>query len=597
MAFSRSYDTKSLVNCALGREPADLVVRNGRWVSVQSGEIIPATDIAVRSGRIAYVGSDARHTIGPETKVVDAEDRFLVPGLLDAHMHVESGMLTVTEFVRAVMPRGTTGMFVDPHEIANVFGLRGVRLMVDEAQLQPIPVFVQVPSCVPSAPGLETSGAKIGPEEVAEAMNWPGIIGLGEMMNYPGVIEGDEQVHAEMAETRKAGKVIGGHYPAHDLGLPFHAYAAGGPQDDHEGTRLEDAISRVRQGMRIMMRYGSAWHDVAEQIRAVTENGLDPRYFLLCTDDSHSATLVHEGHMDRVLRHAIEQGIAPLTALQMATINTAEYFGVSQDMGLIAPGRLANIVLVRDLTDFRADLVIAAGAVVAEHGRLLIDLPSVRYPDWALKSIQLSRPLQPEDFRLASTANSTLTANVIGVIENQAPTRHLRLPVEVQGGEVRTDLSRDLAKVALVERHRGTGEIQVGLVQGFGFTQPCAVGSTIVHDSHHMIVVGTDEESMAVAANYLAEAGGGQVVVRGGEVVGQVNLPIAGLISNEPAEQVAKQAETILEGFRACGCLLNNPNMQLSLLGLVVIPDLRISDRGLVDVNNLQILPVLEKSA
>jgi adenine deaminase len=597
MAFSRSYDTKSLVNCALGREPADLVVRNGRWVSVQSGEIIPATDIAVRSGRIAYVGSDARHTIGPETKVVDAEDRFLVPGLLDAHMHVESGMLTVTEFVRAVLPRGTTGMFVDPHEIANVFGLRGVRLMVDEAQLQPIPVFVQVPSCVPSAPGLETSGAKIGPEEVAEAMNWPGIIGLGEMMNYPGVIEGDEQVHAEMAETRKAGKVIGGHYPAHDLGLPFHAYAAGGPQDDHEGTRLEDAISRVRQGMRIMMRYGSAWHDVAEQIRAVTENGLDPRYFLLCTDDSHSATLVHEGHMDRVLRHAIEQGIAPLTALQMATINTAEYFGVSQDMGLIAPGRLANIVLVRDLTDFRADLVIAAGAVVAEHGRLLIDLPSVRYPDWALKSIQLSRPLQPEDFRLASTANSTLTANVIGVIENQAPTRHLRLPVEVQGGEVRTDLSRDLAKVALVERHRGTGEIQVGLVQGFGFTQPCAVGSTIVHDSHHMIVVGTDEESMAVAANYLAEAGGGQVVVRGGEVVGQVNLPIAGLISNEPAEQVAKQAETILEGFRACGCLLNNPNMQLSLLGLVVIPDLRISDRGLVDVNNLQILPVLEKSA
>ncbi|MEJ2264511.1 MAG: amidohydrolase family protein, partial [Anaerolineales bacterium] len=296
---------RTLVDVAMGRTPADMLIRNGRWVSVQSGEIIPNIDVAVKQGRIAYVGEDGSHTLGKETQVIDAVDRFLLPGLLDAHMHVESGMLTVTEFVRAVIPHGTTGMFVDPHEIANVFGLNGVRLMVNEAAVQPIHVWVQMPSCVPSAPGLETPGASIGPEEVAEAMTWEGIIGLGEMMNFPGVFDSDEKMHAEMAETLKAGKVIGGHYASPDLGLPFHGYVAGGPEDDHEGTRLEDAAARVRQGMKAMLRLGSAWHDVAEQVRAITELGLDPRHFILCTDDSHSETLVNEGHVNRAVKEAI----------------------------------------------------------------------------------------------------------------------------------------------------------------------------------------------------------------------------------------------------------------------------------------------------
>ncbi len=588
------HDTRALVDCAMGRRPADLVIRGGRWVSVQTGEIVPNTDVAVINGRVAYVGPDASHAIGSQTRVIDAQDRYLTPGLLDAHMHVESGMLTVTGFVRAVLPHGTTGMFVDPHEIANVLGLRGVRLMADEALQQPIHVYVQVPSCVPSAPGLETSGASIGPADVAEALAWPGVIGLGEMMNYPAVYDSDEMIHAELAETRAAGKVIGGHYPSPDLGLPFHGYAAGGPQDDHEGTRMEDAIARARQGMRVMMRYGSAWHDVAEQVRAVTEAKLDPRAFLLCTDDSHSATLALEGHMDRVLRHAIRQGLAPLTALQMATVNTAEHFGLSREIGMIAPGRWADILLVRDLANFHADLVIAKGQVVAEAGKLQIDLPGVVYPDWALRSVNLPRPLQPADFVLRPAANSMVTANVIGIIENQAPTRHLKLPVEVEQGQVAADLDRDLAKVALVERHHGTGAVQVGLVHGFGFKARCAVATTVAHDSHHIIVVGTEDASMAAAANHLARMGGGQVVVRGGEVIAQVELPIGGLISNECAEVIAKKVESVLDGFRACGCSLNNPNMQLSLLGLVVIPDLRISDKGLVDVNQFKVLPVFE---
>ncbi len=590
-----SERTRELVDVAMGRSPADMLIRNGRWVCVQSGEIIDGASVAVKAGRIAFVGSDAEHTVGSDTHILDAQDAHLVPGLLDGHMHVESGMITVTEFVRAVIPHGTTGMFVDPHEIANVFGLKGVRLMVDEASIQPIHVWVQVPSCVPSAPGLETPGAEIGPDEVAEAMTWEGIIGLGEMMNFPGVFMSDEKMHLEMAESREAQKVVGGHYASLDLGMAFHAYAAGGPEDDHEGTRLEDALARVRQGMKVMMRLGSAWHDVASQIKAVTELGLDSRHFMLVTDDSHSGTLVHEGHMDRVVRHAISEGVSPMTAIQMATLNTAEHFGVSREVGQIAPGRFADLLLVEDLENFEVGMVIARGEIVAKGGKLQIDLPEFSYPDEVMSSVNLGKTLQPKDFRVTTALEREVEVNVIGVVENQAPTQHLCLKALVEDGEVRADPSIDLAKVALVERHRGTGEVQVGFVQGFGFETGCAVGSTVAHDSHHMIVVGTSDSDMATAANKLGELGGGQIVVQDGSVVAQVELPIAGLMSNEKAQVVAAKAKKLLEAFETVGCKLNNANMQLSLLALVVIPDLRISDMGLVDVNTFSVIPLLKK--
>lgn len=595
--------TRALVDVAMGRVPADLVILNGKWVSVQSGEIIPGSDVAVKDGHIAYVGEDASHTIGKKTQVIDAKGRYLVPGLLDGHMHVESGMVTVTEFVRAVAVRGTTGMFIDPHEVANIFGLKGVKLMVDEAQKQPIHVWVQMPSCVPSAPGLETPGASIGPKEVAQAMKWKGIIGLGEMMNYPGVAQGDRKMLEEMSITHAHGKTIGGHYASPDLGIPFHGYAAGGVEDDHEGTHLEDAVERVRQGMKAMLRYGSAWLDVASQVGAITQLGLDSRRFILVTDDSHAQTISYDGHMDRVLRHAIEQGLDPMTAIQMMTINTAEHFGLSKEMGMIAPGRWADVVLVKDLNNFKADVVIAKGQVIAEKGKWKVGLPKFAYPAWARNSVKLKRPLKAQDFKItvegaalssSKGRKSKVKANVIGVIENQAPTRHLTFDLRPENGEIKPDMERDLAKIALVERHKGTGGITMGLVSGFGFTEKCAVASTVAHDSHHMIIVGTDEASMAAAGNSLARCGGGQVVVKNGRVIGRVELRIAGIMSNEKADAVARKAETVLKGFRACGCKLNNPNMQLSLLALVVIPELRISDRGLVDVTRFEFIPLLE---
>jgi len=583
-----------LVDVAMGRSPADLVVRTVRWVNVHSGEVLAGTDIAIANGRFAFIGADASHAIGEETQVMDGGGRYALPGLCDAHMHVESGMVTVTEFARAVIPHGTTSMFIDPHEIANVLGMPGVKLMHDEAAGLPINIFVQMPSCVPSAPGLENAGAALGPDEVREAMSWPNIIGLGEMMNFPGVAGGDPNMLAEIAATQEARKTVGGHYASRDLGLPFHGYLAAGPADDHEGTTLEDCIARVRQGMRAMLRLGSAWYDVAAQVKAITERGLDSRNFILCTDDSHSGTLVHDGHMNRVVRHAIAQGLAPVTAIQMATINAAQHFGLERELGSIAPGRRADLILTSDLPSLPVEVVVARGKVMARDGRLIADLPHFAYPESARNTVRLGRPITANDFDIAAPRDvAKVRARVIGVIENQAPTRALERELAVKAGVVGMDRAADICQIALVERHRGTGKVTNGFVSGFGYDRPCAVASTVAHDSHHMIVVGTDKEDMALAANRLSEVGGGVVVFSGGRELALVRLPIAGLMSDERAEKVADQANAMIDAMRECGCGLNNAYMQHSLLALVVIPELRISDIGLIDVTTFQLTSTL----
>jgi adenine deaminase len=584
-----------LVAVAAGREPADLIIRKGQWVNVHTREVLADHDIAVAEGRIAYVGPDASHCEGPQTEIVEANGRFMIPGLCDGHMHIESGMLTPAEFARAVIGHGTTTMFTDPHEIANVLGLEGVRMMHDEALMQPINIFTQMPSCAPSAPGLETTGFEIGPDDVTEAMAWPGIIGLGEMMNFPGVINGSQQMLAEIAATQNAGKTVGGHYASPDLGKDFHAYAAGGPADDHEGTCEADAIARVRQGMRMMMRLGSAWYDVETQITAITEKGLDPRNFILCTDDCHSGTLVNDGHMNRVVRHAIDCGCDPLVALQMATINTATHFGLERDLGSIAPGRRADVILTSDLKTLPIEQVIARGKTVARDGEVLVDCPHYDWPAHARRTVNMGRARTAEDFEVKAPEGATqVTANVIGVIENQAPTKALTADLSVTDGVVQGDEEVDVAQIALVERHRATGDVVNGFVSGFGYKGRMAMASTVAHDSHHMIVVGTDREMMAMAANRLGEVGGGVTVIKDGEELALVELPIAGLMSDAPATEVAAKAQKMVEAMEACGCTLNNAYMQHSLLALVVIPELRISDLGLVDVTKFEMTEVIK---
>ncbi|GGL54544.1 adenine deaminase [Wenxinia marina] len=593
-----------LVAVAAGRAPADLVIRDVRLVNVQSREVLDGWAVAVAEGRFAYVGPDASHCIGDGTEVVEGAGRYLIPGLIDGHMHIESGMLTPAEFAAAVIPHGTTTMFTDPHEIANVLGLPGVRMMHDEALMQPVSIFTQMPSCAPSAPGLETTGYEIGPDDVAEAMDWPGIVGLGEMMNYPGVVNGSQQMLAEMAATMAAGKIVGGHYASPDRGIPFHAYVAGGPADDHEGTAEADAVARVRQGMRSMLRLGSAWYDVESQITAITEKGLDPRNFILCTDDCNAGTLVHDGHMNRVVRHAIACGCDPLVALQMATVNTATHFGLERELGSIAPGRRADAILTSDLRELPIEVVFARGRRVAEGGTLLAECPHYDWPESARKTVRLGPALTDADFvvRLPSDTRpgpragaSRVTARVIGVVENQAPTKALTADLPVADGAVQPE--GDIARIALVERHRATGQVTNGFVQGFGYTGRMAIASTVAHDSHHMIVVGTDAAMMAAAANRLGEVGGGVTVWKDGTEIGLVELPIAGLMSDRPAAEVAAKARGIGEAMAACGCRLNNAFMQHSLLALVVIPELRISDLGLVDVRSFEIVPLIEESS
>ena len=582
-----------LIAVAAGREQADRVFRNCKLVNVQTREVLDGWQVAIAEGRFAYVGADASHCIGEDTEIFDVNGRYLIPGLCDGHMHIESGMLTPAEFAAAVIPHGTTTMFTDPHEIANVLGLEGVRMMHDEALMQPINIFTQMPSCAPSAPGLETTGFEISAEDVAEAMGWPGIIGLGEMMNFPGVINGDTQMLAEMAETMNAGKTVGGHYASPDRGPAFSAYVAGGAADDHEGTTEEDALARVRNGMRSMMRLGSAWYDVETQITAITERGIDPRNFILCTDDCMAETLVNDGHMNRVVRHAIDCGCDPLIALQMATINTATHFGLERELGSIAPGRRADMIITSDLKTLPIEHVIARGKTVAKNGKITVDCPHYDWPDSARQTVHLGKPLEEKDFDiLAPKGKNTVMTRVIGVVENQAPTKALNFELPVIEGCVKA--SGDVCQIALVERHRATGHVSNGFVSGFGYTGNMAIASTVAHDSHHMIVVGTSHADMALAANRLGEVGGGVTVFKDRQELALVELPIGGLMSDQPAAEVAARAAKMIEAMVACGCNLNNAYMQHSLLALVVIPELRISDLGLVDVTKFELTSVLE---
>ena len=581
-----------LVEVAAGRAPADMVIRGGQWVNVHTREVLPGQDIAIADGRVACVLHDASANIGPETQVIEAEGRYMVPGLIDAHMHVESGMLTPAGFAAAVIPHGTTTIMHDPHEIANVMGLEGVRLMRDESLIQPITMLTQMPSCAPSAPGLETTGHPITAGEVAQAMGWDGVIGLGEMMNFPAVSAGDPAMLSEIAATRAAGKTVGGHYASPDLGRAFSAYVAGGAADDHETVSEAQAVARVRQGMGAMMRLGSAWHDVQAQITAITQRGLDPAGFMLCTDDSHAGTLVHDGHMDRVVRHAVDCGCDPLVAIQMATINTARHFGVERELGSITPGRRADVILTSDLRALPVEMVVAQGRLVAEGGRLLVDCPRIDWPDSARNSVHLGRVLTAADFR-APAEGREADVRVIGVIENQAPTRALTATLPIRDGEV---VPEGVERIALVERHKGTGGVVNAFVSGFGYQGRMAVASTVAHDSHHMIVVGTCGENMAAASARLAELGGGITVFRDGAELAHVALPIAGLMSDRPAAEVAEAAEAVNRAIRDCGCTLNNAIMQHVLLALVVIPELRISDLGLVDVTRFEICDVVMAS-
>ena len=571
-----------LVDVAMGRKDAELVIQNARLVNVHTAEIIPNTAVAVAQGRIAIVG-DVSHTIGPATTVIDAEGKYLTPGFIDGHIHVESSMVNVTGFAGAVMPHGTTAIFMDPHEIANVLGLEGIRLMHEEGKTVPLRVFTTVPSCVPAAPGMEDAGAVIGPDEVREALTWDGVAGLGEMMNFPGVLANDPSVHAIIKETLAADKVVTGHYAMSTEGPGLHAYMAAGITSCHESVTKEDALAKIRSGMYAMLREGSAWHDVKETIRAITEHNIDSSYCILCSDDTHPETLLDRGHLDHVVKRAIQEGLNPIRAIQMVTINTARYFNCDKDLGSIAPGKYADMLLLSDLTCTKVENVFIAGNQIATNGKLQTSLPAHHYPASVRHSVQLARPLEETDFHIQAPDRDQAIVRVMQIAEAQVGTKEQLLKVPVENNQVHANPAQDLAKVAVFERHSGSGSHAMGFVTGFGFTKG-AVASTVAHDSHNLLIVGTNDTDMAVAGNILAEHGGGMVAVSEGVVLALVELPIAGLMSDQPVEEVAKNVDALAKAWKQLGCTLVAPFMTMALLSLPVIPALRITNRGLVDV-------------
>lgn len=579
---------RALAATARGDDDATLVIKNAKLINVVSNEILPDTDIAVKDSRIAYVGEDASHTIGEGTKVIDAENRYVSPGFLDGHCHIESAQLTPAQFARAVMPKGTTGGFFDAHEITNVLGLDGLEYMLEEARLTPMAAYMQVPSSVPSTGDeFETNGAEIGPDEVAEAFSWgDDVNALGEVMNFPGVVYGDDKMMSILETTLNHGKVADGHYTwSSEEGKRLSAYAAAGISGDHEITTAHDVAARLRLGMYAKLRRGSAWLDVEEPVKAFTEQGLDTRRMMLVTDDRSPESLIDEGHMDFVIRHAIEQGVPPVIAIQMATINTAERFGLSSDVGVTAPGRLADIVILEGtLAKVDVKTTIAAGKVVAEDGKMIVDVPEYPLSEKAVNSVHINKKFTADDFKTpVPEGKSQHTVRAIQLIENQVGTKEVHVPMDSNNGELA--LRDDLCYMTVIERHGKNGNQGFGILKGVGFEEPAAIASTVAHDSHNLMIIGNDREKMAEAANQVVEMQGGVVVVsRSGKT--EMPLRVAGLMSDAPYEEVAEQSRNISKALQQAGCHLNYAFMTLSLLALVVIPEIRLSDKGLVRITD-----------
>lgn len=580
--------SRRLGQVAMGQAAAEMVIKDGILVNVFTGELQKHVDIAIAGGRIAYIGK-ADHTIGEGTRVIQANGRYITPGLLDGHMHVESTMLTVTEFAKAAMAKGTTAVFMDPHEIANVFGAEGVRWMHEEGQQLPLKVFTTFPSCVPATTDLEDAGAALGVADIEAGLKWDGVAGLGEVMNFPGVVFGDPTMCGEIEATLKAGKTVTGHFPSEDERM-LQAYIASGVSSCHETVTREQALQKVRLGMHLMIREGSAWHDVKEVVKVVTEDKVCTDNISLVTDDVYPMTLLNLGHLNHVVRRAIEEGVEPVTAIQMGTINVARYFGMEQEIGSIAPGKAADILLIDDLKRMVPSVVIADGEVVAESGKIVKEFPAYEYPAEARRSVKLQRALTEGDFLLRSKGSAAQTGvNVVRVIENSARTAKMTAVLSVVDGVIQPDPAQDIVRMACIERHKGTGQISLGFASGFQLENG-AVASTVAHDSHNLLVMGTSPEDMALAANELAACGGGMIVVRNGEVLAKVEMPVAGLMADRPLETVAREVAALEEAWKEIGCPMNAPFMTFSLIALPVIPEIRITNRGLADVTEFKLI-------
>jgi adenine deaminase len=555
---------------ARGDKPATLALRNVRLVNVWAGEIY-STDVIVQGSHIAAVG--AGYAAEQE---IDLKGRYLCPGFIDAHVHIESSLCTPPEFARAVLVHGVTTVVTDPHEIANVLGLEGIRFMLERAKHGPLNMYMMASSCVP-ATHMETSGARLEAEDLEQLLSHQWVLGLAEVMNYPGVIQGDEGMLDKIVLFRQ--KVLDGHCPAL-TGQALNAYAASGIGSEHECTTVEEAREKLRLGLTIFIREGTTTRNLRPLLPLVTPENHTRLCF--CTDDRQPNSLMDEGSIDFMIRTAIAEGIDPIMAIRMGTLNTAQYFRL-HDYGLIAPGKWADMVVFSDLRDIQAEMVFRGGELVAENGRMLREKPPLRPLD--IRGSMNVR-LDSLDFTIPARGGR---ARVIGGLGDQVVTEHLIEDVRIVGGNAVADTERDLLKIAVVERHRATGKIGKGFIKGFGLKRG-AIAGTVAHDHHNLVVIGVDDASMHSAVRAAIRMGGGLVAVDGENVLGRLALPVAGLMTERPLEQVRHDYDALIAHAQQLGSTLPDPFMTMSFMGLEVIPKLKLTDIGLVDVEQFTVV-------
>lgn len=562
-------ELENLIPAAKGDVPADFLFTNANIINVFSGEII-AGHIAVSNGYIVGIGDY------PAEKTVDLKKRYVAPGFIDAHVHIESSMASPAEFAKAVVCRGTTTVVADPHEIANVLGADGIDYMLAASENLPVNVFFTMPSCVP-ATAMETGGAVLGPEDVRRYLNHERIVGLAEMMNFPGVIFRDPGVLAKITAAKMAGKPVDGHSPGL-AGKDLNAYVAAGIESDHECTDTSEALEKLRLGMHIMIREGTGAKNLDDLLPVVNAN--TARRIMWCTDDRHPHDICTEGHIDFMIRKAVAAGIDPVTAISMGTLNPAQYFGLNR-LGAIAPGRRADLVVFSDLEKPFIEAVYTAGKLAAVDGRIT---PDFDFPRTLECPSRMKVRLDAMDLEIPAEGKKI---RVMALVPRQILTGQKTAAARIENGLAVSDPSRDILKIAVIERHTGTGNIGKGFVSGFGL-QKGAIAGSVAHDSHNIIVAGASDADMLAAVRRIIENNGGLAVAEGGNILAELPLPIAGLMSDSPLETVRNRVDALIHAARDLGAIVPDPFMILSFLALPVIPELKLTDRGLFDVNRFQ---------
>ncbi|MFX0183036.1 MAG: adenine deaminase [Candidatus Hodarchaeota archaeon] len=574
---------KELISSARGEIPSNLLVQNGTLVNVYTGELYKA-DIAIYGNRIANVAEP--HSLDPSNtrRILDIKGKFISPGFIESHLHIESSMLPPIEFSKLVIPHGTTTVLLDPHEIGNALGTKGLRLLLDQTEGIPIRFLVEIPSCVPAAPSLETTAYNIDSAVIQELIEKePRFFGLGEVMNYPGVLFKDEEVLKKVILGRKL-KIIDGHSP-NVSGRDLDAYIAAGIRSDHESTTINEFLEKIRKGMRVMAREGSLTKDLRNLMKAVKGTELDLRNCLLCSDDRNVIDLQKNGHMNAHLRLVVEEGIPPTTALQMVTINPATYFGLEHEIGSISPGKIADIVILEDLKDFQVNSVIFGGRIVYFKDKLVWNFSSHKFPGWAIDTVKIPQSITPEAFRARSSlSEGVYRIKTIGVRPHSVITESLEVELLIKDGWIHPKLEEDVLSLSVLERYGINGNIANAFIKGFGIKiKPFAMATTVAHDSHNLLVSGTDHLTMVKAVEVLRQIKGGYVVIKDDQIH-KVPLPFGGLMSTEPYQVLHDQLIALNEVFTEI-TEFEEPLMALSFMALPVIPHLKLTDKGLVDVD------------